>query len=143
MSTSKHELDLVERYLNEHFAPIARRLAHRIPDPEVRLVALRRTTRHIWHWAQAQGLDLDEPRAVVTVVQGGNGNGNGNGAKHGEEAAPDAAEPDAWASGGEPATPGQLAFLRDRGVAVPDGLTKAEASKLITTRIYGRKGARA
>ena len=141
MSTSKRELELVERYLAEHFAPIARRLAHRIPDPEVRLVALRRTTRHIWHWAQDQGLDLGGPGEVVTVAPNGNGNGNGNGNKRSEpEEEP---EPDAWASGGEPATPGQLAFLRDRGVAVPEGITKAEASKLITTRIYGRKGARA
>jgi hypothetical protein len=44
-------------------------------------------------------------------------------------------DPDEWTTGDEPPTGAQLSYLgtlaREAGVEVPEGLTKAEASKLI------------
>ncbi|WP_051471904.1 DUF3072 domain-containing protein [Patulibacter minatonensis] len=44
-------------------------------------------------------------------------------------------DPSEWATGGEPATGPQLSYVstlaQEAGVEVPDGLTKADASKLI------------
>jgi hypothetical protein len=44
-------------------------------------------------------------------------------------------DPSDWATGGEPATGPQLSYVstlaQEAGVDVPDGLTKADASKLI------------
>jgi hypothetical protein len=46
-----------------------------------------------------------------------------------------AKDPDDWATGDEPATAAQMSYLgtlaRDSGRAVPDGLSKADASRLI------------
>lgn len=41
--------------------------------------------------------------------------------------------PGAWVTGEDPATPKQLQVLRDRGTPHAEGITKAEASLLITT----------
>lgn len=148
MSDKEQDLQLVERYLTEHFAPIARRLAQRIPDREMRLIALRRTTRHIWHW------QLDEERRRATVRTGGsNGGSDDNGAhtngaesevmSEGDEpvarraayaaARAEDRNPKEWVTGEEPATPKQLEVLRDRGIPHASGITKAEASLLITS----------
>jgi hypothetical protein len=48
---------------------------------------------------------------------------------------PAAKDPDDWTTGDEPPTGPQLSYLetlaREAGVDVPEGLTKADASKLI------------
>jgi hypothetical protein len=52
-------------------------------------------------------------------------------------------DPSEWATGGEPATGPQLSYLstlaQEAGVAVPDDITKADASKLID-ELQGKTG---
>lgn len=52
-------------------------------------------------------------------------------------------DPSEWATGGEPATGPQLSYVttlaQEAGVDVPEGLTKADASKLID-ELQGRTG---
>lgn len=140
------ELETVERYLDEHFNPIRRLLGAKIPDPDVRKVALRRCTRHIFHWRQDAIDDPEEPDhpdygGPVKPENGAGENGASNGDDSGEAADPDERPPEEWATGGDPATERQVAVLEDHGVAIPAGCTKARASQLITEHVYG--GARA
>lgn len=103
-SDDERELALVTRYLEEHYNPIRGLVNRKVVDPEARELALRRCTKHIFHWK----------REVL-----------------GDEVGPD--HPDY----GEPATPRQLAVLKDRGIGVPEACTKARASQLISRHVYG------
>ena len=63
---------------------------------------------------------------------------------------PPAKDPEQWATGDEPATAAQLSYLRtlgdDTGREIPDGLSKADASRLIdelqqeSSRVSGSEG---
>lgn len=146
MSDDSVELEIVKRYLDEHFNPIRRLLGNKITDPDVRKVALRRCTRHIFHWRQDAigdpvGPDHPDFGEPVKPRNGASRNGSQDGRDSGEGPDPDERPPEEWATGDEPATNRQVAVLEDHGVPIPTECTKARASQLITKHVYG--GARA
>lgn len=144
MNERKPELEHVEQYLDNHFFPILERIQERIEDPQLVTVALRRTTRHIWHWQQDVEVPAETTPATLPPQSAATPTRQNGSNDHDREAAYEAAKdkaPEEWSTGDEPATPKQLAVLRDRGIPHHGGLTKAEASKLITQHVY--KGARA
>lgn len=127
------ELQTVKRYLDEHFNPIRRLLGARIPDPYVRKVALRRCTRHIFHWRQdaiddPAGPDHADSGEPVKPGNGASQNGSQDCHNSGEAPGPDERPPEEWATGGEQATERQVAVLEDHGVAIPAECTKARRS---------------
>lgn len=144
---NERELQLVNRYLEEHFNPIRKLLGQKIPDPDVRAIAIRRCTRHIFHWTQDQTVGPDDPGYGEPLEPHEALDDNEGWMPLEEELAADDAvaaderPPEEWVTGDEPATPRQLAVLKDRGIGVPEACTKAQASQLISQHVYG--GARA
>jgi hypothetical protein len=149
---NERELELVSRYLEEHFNPIRRLLGQKIPDLEVRAIAIRRCTRHIFHWQQDQTVEPDhpaygepvdprsmEPEEPHHVLDDNEGQmpPDAGAAVFDEDVPADQRPPDEWVTGEEPATPRQLAVLKDRGIGVPEDCTKARASQLVTRHVYG------
>ena len=119
MTNDSDELETVERYLDEHFDPIRRLLGRKIPDPDVRKVALRKCTEPISRWREES--------------EAGQAESNRSGYTE-----PNERPPEQWMTGGESATERQIRTLEDHDVAVPEGCTKARASQLITKHVYGQ-----
>jgi hypothetical protein len=83
----QRELELVDEYLETHFGPIAKRVVAKFNDPQVRELALRRSTRHIFHWAQDRTLldaleDGVYPNAEAAIEAATEGEGEPDGTGH-------------------------------------------------------------
>ncbi|MGQ0535086.1 MAG: hypothetical protein ACT4PT_03335 [Methanobacteriota archaeon] len=131
-ATNETEAELVREYLESHVGPVWKEVCRVFQDPELRLLVLDKATRHIFHWMEDR--EMKAALAAAQVVARRNGNGDGgedNGFVRADRI------PMSEAAEREPATPKQLAYLRDRGVPHPADITKGGASRLITERIEG------